>query len=99
MAKMAKIITIDKAFLNRVLKEQDDLKKQVSSLSDKLETRSATNPITGTMTKTPVDLKVKGVISHQQISVAQQQKFFKDLRDLMVSHKVVGANVVLAMEL
>jgi len=94
-----KTITIDKAFLNRVLKQQDDLKKQVSSLSDKLEMRSATNPITGTTTKTPVDLKVKGVISHQHISVEQQQKFFRALRDLMIEYKVVGANVVLANDI
>ena len=97
---MTKTITIDKTFLNRVLKQQDDLKKQVSSLSDKLEVRDEANSIiAGITTKTPVDLKVKGVISHQQISEAQQQKFFKALRDLMVSHKVVGANVVLANDI
>ena len=47
-----KTITIDKDFLDLVLKRQDDLKKQVSSLSDKLE---ASPTITGTTTKTPVD--------------------------------------------
>lgn len=76
---MAKI-EIDKEFLDRVLAEQNEMKRKIKDLTAKIERIGKQEGL--------FPLIVKGSIVHDRISREDQKEFFRQITLLMIKFRV-----------
>ena len=89
-----KKLTIDKEFLDLILKSNKDIKDKQEAIEAELVLLKEKKP-----TQTTNNIVVKGTILHQGLTKDQQTEFFNKLREFMIKNKVVNINVELKAEL